>query len=93
MPPRRQADDAAGDERRDEEGERRGDPPAEEQSEEKQDASACQQTDPGVAPPAGPTVLRRGRDGGALRRGRLYRWQGILLLAIYAAFCLFQFFL
>ena len=29
----------------------------------------------------------------ALRRGRLYRWQGILLLAIYAAFCLFQFFL
>ena len=29
----------------------------------------------------------------ALRRGRLYRRQGILLLAIYAAFCLFQFFL
>ena len=29
----------------------------------------------------------------ALRRGRLYRWQGVLLLAIYAAFCLFQFFL
>ncbi len=29
----------------------------------------------------------------ALRRGRLYRWQGILLLSIYAAFCLFQFFL
>ena len=26
-----------------------------------------------------------------LLKGRLYRWQGILLLAIYAAFCVFQF--
>ena len=29
----------------------------------------------------------------ALRRGRLFRWQGVTLLCIYAAFCLFQFFL
>ena len=28
-----------------------------------------------------------------LVKGRLYRWQGILLLAIYAAFCTFQFLL
>ena len=28
-----------------------------------------------------------------LIKGRLYRWQGILLLAIYAAFCAFQFLL
>lgn len=28
-----------------------------------------------------------------LVKGRLYRWQGILLLAIYAAFCMFQFLL
>ena len=27
----------------------------------------------------------------ALLRGKLYRWQGILLLCIYAAFCVFQF--
>ena len=29
----------------------------------------------------------------ALRRGRLFRWQGVTLLCIYAAFCLFQFFM
>lgn len=27
----------------------------------------------------------------ALRKGRLARWQGIALLCIYAAFCVFQF--
>jgi cation:H+ antiporter len=27
----------------------------------------------------------------ALIRGKLSRWQGILLLCIYAAFCVFQF--
>ena len=29
----------------------------------------------------------------ALIRGKLSRWQGVLLLAVYAGFCLFQFFL
>jgi cation:H+ antiporter len=27
----------------------------------------------------------------ALKKGRLFRWQGILLLGIYAAFCIIQF--
>ena len=27
----------------------------------------------------------------ALKKGRLFRWQGITLLAIYAAFCIIQF--
>jgi cation:H+ antiporter len=27
----------------------------------------------------------------ALIRGKMARWQGILLLAVYAAFCVFQF--
>jgi cation:H+ antiporter len=27
----------------------------------------------------------------ALKKGRLYRWQGILLLCIYAAFTIYQF--
>ena len=27
----------------------------------------------------------------ALRIGRLFRWQGILLLSIYAVFCIIQF--
>ena len=27
----------------------------------------------------------------ALKKGKLYRWQGVTLLCIYAAFCVFQF--
>ena len=29
----------------------------------------------------------------ALVRGKLSRWQGVALLAVYAGFCVFQFFL
>ena len=41
----------------------------------------------------GATVVSIGTTLPGLVKGRLYRWQGILLLAIYAAFCTFQFLL